>query len=59
LTKKTSLNKNKKIIIDDDFLINISAEIIDDKIAGYARIRSKMKVILISNIYKTTYIFRV
>ena len=28
-------------LIDDDFLINCSAELINGKIAGYARIRSK------------------
>ncbi len=34
-----------KIFKDDDFLMNLSAELVDGKIQGYARIRAKNKVI--------------
>jgi len=36
------------IYLDDDFLINISAEIIDNKLVGFVRIRSKVKGIVVS-----------
>lgn len=35
-------------MLDDDFLVNISAEVIDEKLAGYIRIRSKVKGIVVS-----------
>lgn len=37
-----------KTKLDDDFLINISAEIIEEKIQGYAKIRAKNKGIVIN-----------
>ncbi|EGR27322.1 hypothetical protein IMG5_197900 [Ichthyophthirius multifiliis] len=37
-----------KTKLDDDFLINLSAEIINNKINGYARIRSKAKGIVVN-----------
>lgn len=35
-------------MLDDDFLVNISAEVIDEKLTGYIRIRSKVKGIVVS-----------
>jgi hypothetical protein len=45
LYAKTKLGKHYyiNIWIDDDFLVNISAEVTDNKINGFIRIRSKVK----------------
>lgn len=37
-----------KTKLDDDFLINVSAEIVEEKIQGYAKIRAKNKGIVIN-----------
>jgi coatomer subunit beta len=47
-TKFVSANLYAKSKLDDDFLINISVELKDDRLIGYTRLRSQTKGIVMN-----------